>query len=102
MVSIQLYFWYLLRFPEHWLAYLILLFFYFLYLYLNKYKSYIPEWICHVWKSMLNDFVGDVAALFFPISIILLLFSTQKLSNFKPTFMLNVNHLSFSYGESLF
>ncbi|PAC28334.1 hypothetical protein BWI92_19685 [Flectobacillus sp. BAB-3569] len=84
-------FWYIFRFPEHWLAYLILLFFYFLnfvVLILNKYKSYIPNESVtsgNVYVGMI--LLGMLLPYFFPISIVLfVVFYPKAIKNLQTYF----------------
>lgn len=83
--------WYLLRFPEHWLAYLILLFFYFLnftVLILNKYKSYIPnESVTSGKVYVVMTLLGMLLPYFFPISIVLfVVFYPKAIRNLQTYF----------------
>lgn len=83
--------WYLFRFPEHWLAYLILLLFYclnFTIFILNKYKSYIPNESVtsgKVYAGMI--LLGMLLPYFFPISIVLfVVFYPKAIRNLQTYF----------------
>ena len=83
--------WYIFRFPEHWLAYLILLFFYllnFTVLILNKYKSYIPNESVTSGKVYVGMILlGMLLPYFFPISIILfIIFYPKAIQNLQTYF----------------